>query len=155
MVCSLSNTALVMVRWVSGWRWGCVLLALLLIFWQLCCFANPTSASQWNTLCISIPWAGFFFKELIVVLAMFHFRPGMNGFENPTLNVYGCPLLHECHIFLFLHPKAKVYSKQNSKDHIALIKIAYNVQPISRSLIWTGYCISSMFATRDLWASPL
>jgi len=66
---------------------------------------------------------------------MFDFRPGMNGFENPTLNVYGCPLLHGYQIFLLLYPKAKVYSKQNSKDHTALVKIAYNVQPISRSLI--------------------
>lgn len=156
-MCSLSDAALVMVRWVFGWRWGCVLSALFLFFWQLCCFANPMSASQQSTLCISIPWAGFFFffKELTLVLAMFDFRPGMNGFENPTLNVHGCPLLHGCQIFFLLYPKAKVYSKQNSKDHIALIKIAYKVQPISRSLIWMGYCISSMFATRDLWASPL
>lgn len=96
-------------------------------------------ASQQNTLCVSTPWVGFcfvgFFKELTVVLAMFDSRPGMDGFENPTQNTYACPLLHGCQIFLLLYLKAKVYSKQNSKDHIALVKIAYNVQPISRSLI--------------------
>jgi len=159
MLCN-QNMVLVMVRWVMRWQWGCVLYALLLIFCQLCCFTNPTSVSQQSTLCISITWAGFlcfffFFKELTVVLAVFDFRPGMNAFENPTLNVYGCPLLHGCQIFHFLYPKAKVYSKQNSKDHVALIIIAYNVQPISRSLIGVGYCIRSVFATRDLRVSPL
>lgn len=112
-----------------------MLLALLLIFWQLCGFSDPTGASPQSTFCIGYPGQGCFFKELAVVLAMFDFGPGMNGFANPTLNVRGCPLLQGCQIFLLLYPKAKVYSKQNSKDHMAPIKIAYNVQPVSRSLV--------------------
>lgn len=70
MVSSLNNTGLVTVRWVLGWKWGCMLLALLFSFWQLRCFPKTTSASQQSTLCSSIPWAGFFFKELSVVLAI-------------------------------------------------------------------------------------